>query len=156
MRLMPLSNSWSAVGFKVAGDQAQGAAAGRHRLRRREVLAVDVRHRGRLPIVRVVAETALLFTPGACVHIALIGMSSQLLHLHAIGDEGAAALVRLAVVADAALLERGLHLAVVLVRHQVGDRLAQIPQETVAGLGALDHRPARTGSQGRDHSRAAS
>jgi hypothetical protein len=37
--------------------------------------------------------------------------------------------MRLAVVADAALLERCLHLAIMLVGDQVGDRLAKVPQE---------------------------
>ena len=94
---MPFRNSWSAVGLSVAGDHAQGAAAGGHGFGRREVLSVDVRHRCGLAIVGVVAVRRVVHARGLRPHGAH-GNFVELLHFHAVGDEGAADFVRLAVV----------------------------------------------------------
>ena len=84
-------------------------------------------------------------TPGRCVHIADIGTSLRALHLHAVADERAAALVRLAVVAHAARLQDRGDLVVVVLRQHVRERPPEVPEEAVAGLGALDDAPGEHG-----------
>ena len=118
------------------------------RLCRRKILAVDMRHRRRLAIIRVVAELFLVHSRDLRPHRAHRDFG-QLLHFHAVGDEGASALVRFPIVPHAPLFQRGLHLSVVLVGDQVGDGLAEIPQELVAGFGALDHSPGENRHPGR-------
>ena len=137
---MPFSSSWSAVGFSVAGDHAQGAVSGRHRLRRGQVLTVDMRHRRRFAIIGVVAVLLLVHARRLRPHGAH-GHFVELLHFHAIGHKGAPALVRFAVMAHAPLMQRCLQLAVMLVRDQIANGLAEVPQEPVAGFGAFHYLP---------------
>ncbi len=105
-RLMPFRNSWSAVGFRVCGRPCpRGRCIARgHGFRGGDVLSVDVRHGSGLAIIGVVAvcglvDAGLLHPHGAHGNVV------ELLHFHAVSDEGAARLVRLAVVAHAALFQ---------------------------------------------------
>ena len=140
-RLIPFSNSWSAVGFSVAGDHAHAALDARgHRFGRCDILPIDVRDGCRFAIVRVIAELSFVHAGLLRPHRAHRNVV-KLLHFHAVGDEGASVLMRFAVVAHAAFFQRSLHLSVVLVGRQVGDGLAQVPQKVVAGLRALHDAP---------------
>ena len=61
--------------------------------------------------------------------------------------------VRLAIVAHAALFERSLDLAVVFVGGKIGDRLAKVPQELIAGLWR-SRPPARAAPAAKDADRS--
>ena len=98
-------------------------------------------HGGRFAIIGVVV-VHLLIHPGSLRPHRSHGNIIELLHLHAIGDECASALVRLAVMPHAPLMQSGLKLPVVLGCDQVGDRFAEVPEKSVAVCGTLDN-PAR-------------
>ena len=97
-------------------------------------------HGCRLAIIRVVTECFLVHSRDLGPHGAH-GHFVELLHFHAIGHKGAAGLVRLAIVAYVAPMQHGFQLAIVFVGDEVANGLAEVPQELVAGCGALYHLP---------------
>ena len=134
-------------GLEGRGRPGPGRGGGGHGFGGGEVLTVDVGDRSGLAIVGVVAEL-LLVDAGRLGPHGAHGHFVELLDFHAVGDKGAAALVGFAVVAHAALMQRGFQLAVVFVGDQVGDGLAEVPEEAVAGFGAFHHVSGEDGHPG--------
>ena len=132
-------------GLQRFGRERPGAAAGRERLGRHEVLAVDVRDGRRLADVGVELRAWPVRLRGP--HRAH-GDGGLGLDLHAVGDERAARFVRLGVARHAARRQEVGQLVVVILRGHLGQRLAEVPQEAVGGLGALHDAAGERGQPG--------
>ena len=112
--------------LQCSGRPGPRRGSRRQRLGRGQVLTIDMRHRRRFPVIRVVAVLLVVHARDLGPHCAH-GHFVELLHFHAISDKGASTLVRFPIMAHAPLMQRGLQLAVMLVRNEIPDGLAKIP-----------------------------
>jgi hypothetical protein len=124
-------------GLEGGGGPGPRSRGGGHGFGGGEILAVDVGDGSGFAVVGVVAEEFLVDAGRLGPHGGH-GDFVELLYFHAVGDEGAAALVRFAVVAEAEVMDGGFDLAVVFVGGKVGDGLAEVPEEFVAGFGGFN------------------
>src|SRR5205823_3977905 len=100
---------------------------GCERLCCRDILTVNVSDGGRFTIVRVVSVLHIIDPRPLRPHRAHWNFV-EFLHFHSVSHKSPSALVRFAVVPHAAFVQCLLQLPIVLVRNQVRDGLAEVPE----------------------------
>ena len=108
------------------------------------VSLINMGHRGRLADIGVVVVQLGVNARPLRPHRGH-GHVGVPLHLHPVADCGTARLVRLSIHTHAASVERLRNLATVVLRQEIGDRLAEVPQKPIAALGTVDDPPGKYG-----------